>query len=100
MNKKIYLVLMIIGVILPYTQFVPWTMANGMDLPLMFKLMFANQIAAGIALDALTAAAILLIFMALEARRKPVRYWYVPVVGIFAFGLAFALPCYLYLREE
>jgi hypothetical protein len=100
MNKKIYLGLMIIGVILPYTQFVPWSMANGMDLGLMAKEMFANQIAAGIAIDALTAAVILMVFMALEQKRRPIKLWYLPVLGVFIFGLAFALPCYLYLLED
>lgn len=100
MNKKIYLLLAIIGIILPYTQFVPWTMENGFDLAMMMDLMFVNKIAAGIAIDALTAAFVLLVFMALESKRKPVKYWYIPVVGVFVFGLAFAMPAYLYLREK
>lgn len=91
---------MIIGIILPYTQFVPWSMANGMDLAKMGAEMFANQIAAGIAIDALTAAVILFIFIWLDQKRKPVKYFYLPILGTFVFGLAFALPFYLFLREE
>lgn len=100
MNKKIYLILAIIGAILPYTQFVPWSMANGLDLAKMGAEMFANQIASGIAIDALTAAVILFVFIGLEQRRRPVKYFYLPIIGTFVFGLAFALPLYLYLREE
>lgn len=100
MNKKIYLMLIIIGAILPYTQFVPWSMANGLDLAKMGSEMFANQIASGIAIDALTAAFILFVFIGLEQKRRPVKYFYLPIIATFVFGLACALPMYLYLREE
>ena len=42
--KGIYLLLCIIGTILPYSQFVPWLLANGVDFPLFFEELFANPI--------------------------------------------------------
>ncbi len=97
--KYIYFFLAIIGIALPYSQFVPWTMTNGMDLVKMGQAMFVNQIASGIALDALTAAVILIIYILVQQKEKPVKYFWLPIVGVFVFGLAFALPMYLYLRE-
>ena len=99
MQKKVYLFLAMLGVVLPYTQFVPWSNANGFDLRLMGKLMFANQIAAGIAIDALLAAVAIIIFMVFDNRKTKVKYLWIPVIGIFLSGIAFAFPMYLYLRE-
>ncbi|MCX6793380.1 MAG: DUF2834 domain-containing protein [Candidatus Falkowbacteria bacterium] len=99
MMKYVYFFLAMIGIVLPYSQFVPWTMTNGMDLVKMGQAMFVNQIAAGIALDALTAAVILIIYILVQQKKKPVKYFWLPIVGTFVFGLAFALPFYFYLRE-
>jgi len=100
MLKKFYLLLALIGIVLPYSQFVPWTMINGFDLVKMGQAMFVNQIAAGIALDALSAAVFLIIYILFEQRVKPVKYFWLPIIGVFIFGLAFALPFYFYLRED
>lgn len=99
MKKYIYLLIAILGVILPYTQFVPWSNENGFDLGLMVSLMFANQIASGIALDALVAGLAILLFIIFDKKETRVKYWWVSVVGIFLSGIAFALPFYLFLRE-
>lgn len=97
--KYLYLFLALLGIILPYSQFVPWTMVNGMDLVKMGQAMFVNQIAAGIALDALLAAVVLIIYILIQQKKNPLTYFWVPIVGSFVFGLAFAFPFYLYLRE-
>lgn len=99
MMKYFYFALAMLGIILPYSQFVPWTMINGMDLAKMGQAMFVNQIAGGIALDALTAAVILIIYILFQQKKNPVKYFWVPIVGVFVFGLAFALPIYFYLKE-
>lgn len=100
MKKKVYALLAFFGLIIPYTQFVPWTNENGFDVFAMVSAMFANQIAAGIALDALTAAVVLVVFIAIEHKRRPIPYAWVPVCSIFLVGIAFAFPLYLYLRER
>ena len=98
--KYLYLFLALLGIILPYSQFVPWTMVNGMDLVKMGQAMFVNQIAAGIALDALLAAVVLIIYILVQQKKNPFKYFWVPIIGSFVFGLAFAFPFYLYLRES
>ncbi len=35
--KTIYLVLCVLGVVLPYWQFGPWLAANGLNMPLFFQ---------------------------------------------------------------
>ena len=44
--KTIYFVLCFIGAILPYWQFVPWVLHNGMNLPFFVHELFVNRISA------------------------------------------------------
>lgn len=99
MKKNIYLILAILGLILPYTQFVPWANTNGFDLLTMIKQMFANQIASGIAIDALLAAVVIIFFIVFENRLIKVKHIWLPVTCIFISGISLALPLYLYMRE-
>jgi hypothetical protein len=100
MKKKIYLTMAGLGVVLPFYYFVPWTNANGFNLPRMLDLIFVNPIASGIAADAITVALAVIAFIILERREIKVPYFWIPIAGIFLVGVAFALPCYLYLRER
>lgn len=100
MKKNLFLVLSIIGVIVPYSQFVPYTNEYGWNGSQMLSAIFANQMSTGIALDALLAAVVVIIWILFEQKRNPIKYIWVPIVGMFAVGLSFALPFYLYLRER
>ena len=99
MRKNLFLILSILGIIIPYTQFVPFTNEFGFDLPRMLDQMFATTISTGIAYDAFFTALVLIIFILIEQKRNPVKLFWIPIVGIFAIGLSFAFPFYLYLRE-
>lgn len=58
-------------------------MVNGMDLVKMGQAMFVNQIAAGIALDALLAAVVLIIYILIQQKKNPLTYFWVPIIGSF-----------------
>jgi hypothetical protein len=51
--KTIYLILCALGIILPYWQFIPWLAANGLDIPLLVRELFANRISAFFGVDVL-----------------------------------------------
>ncbi|WP_099036628.1 DUF2834 domain-containing protein [Lacimicrobium alkaliphilum] len=42
--RAIYLGLCILGVMLPYSQFVPWVMTHGINAPLFFRELFSTHI--------------------------------------------------------
>ncbi len=98
MHKYFYLVMMVAGIVLPYSQFVPWFMSDGSIMNIV-PFAFSNRVSAGITLDALIAAVFLVGFILLEKRSVRVKHIWIPVVGIFLFGIAFAYPCYFYLRS-
>ena len=68
-----YLALAILGILLPYWQFVPWLFEHGLDLSLFFRELFANRIGAFFAMDVLVSATVLIIFVQVEGRRLGIR---------------------------
>ena len=101
MNRKnIYLLLCILGAALPYSQFVPWVMENGLPLGLLMRQLFANRISAFFGLDVLVSSIVLLVFMRIEGRRLRLRFRWLPIAGLCAVGVSLAFPLFLYLRER
>lgn len=94
-----YLVLCVLGLVLPYTQFVPWILQNGLDLPKFVTAMFSNRIASFFALDVVVAAGALLVLILTDGVRSGVRHLWAPIAGTLLVGVSFGLPLYLYLRE-
>lgn len=101
MNRKnTYLFLCIVGAAIPYSQFAPWIIENGLQLGLLVRQLFANRISAFFGLDVLVSSVVLLMFMRIEGRKLRVRFRWMPIVGLCAVGVSLALPLFLYLRER
>ena len=101
MNRKnIYLFLCFLGAAIPYSQFIPWVMENGLRVGLLVRELFANRISAFFGLDVLVSSLVLLIFMRMEGKMLRMRLRWVPIVGLCAVGVSLALPLFLYLRER
>jgi hypothetical protein len=98
--KNVYLLLCVLGLAVPYSQFVPWLHENGMNLGLLVRQLFANQISAFFGLDVLVSSAVLLAFMRVEGRRVRIQARWLAVAGLCAAGVSLALPLFLYLRER
>jgi hypothetical protein len=98
--KNVYLLLCVIGAVLPYSQFVPWVMENGLNLGLLVRQLFANRISGFFGLDVLVSSAVLLVFMRVEGRRLRTRFRWLPIAALCAVGVSLALPLFLYLRER
>jgi hypothetical protein len=99
-RKNIYLLLCFLGAAIPYSQFIPWIMENGLHLDLLVRQLFANRISALFGLDVLVSSAVLLMFMRIEGRQLRVRFRWLPIAGLCAVGVRLALPLFLYLRER
>ena len=73
MKKNIYLILCVLGIALPYWQFLPWVAANGLNLRLFFQQLFANRIGVFFGMDVLVSAFALLFFVRFESSRMRIR---------------------------
>ena len=97
--KTIYLLLCVVGSILPYSQFVPWLLEHGLNFPLLVDELLFNRISTFFALDVIVSALVLMGFMHVENSRNKVRRWWLPILAVLTVGVSLAFPLFLYLRE-
>jgi hypothetical protein len=100
MKKYIYLVLAIVGIALPMSQFIPASMAGEFSVGEMFRQMTATRTITGVTLDFMVAVATGLFFGVTETVRIKVRLWWIALAGTFLIGFSFGLPFFLFLRER
>jgi hypothetical protein len=98
--KTIYLILCVVGVVLPYWQFVPWVAAHGLDLRLFVQQLFSNRIGGFFGMDVIVSAVALMVFVRSESRRLRIPGRWLPLAAVLAVGVSLGLPLFLYLRER
>ena len=99
-RKHVYLVLCVVGTVVPYLAFVPWVIDHGPDIPLMVAELFANRISAFFALDVIVSTIVLWTFIAFEGWRAGVRHTGAPIAASLGVGVSSGLPLFLFLRES
>jgi hypothetical protein len=98
--RHLYLVFCPLGLLLPYSQFVPWIIEHhALNMPLFMRDLFANRISAFFALDLIVSAIVLLLFIQSEGRRLQMRLLWLPMLGTVLVGVSLGLPLFLYLRQ-
>ena len=96
----IYIVLSIVGFVLPYSQFLSFVADNGLDLSLFFEQLFANQISSFFAFDILVSSVVFWVFVFREGKRLQIKWLWVYIVLNLTIGLSFALPVFLLMRSR
>jgi hypothetical protein len=99
-QKTIYLALCVLGIVLPYWQFVPWVAVNGLNMPLFFRQLFANRIGGFFGIDVFVSAIALLVFVRSERSRFGALERWLPVLAVLTVGVSLGLPLFLYMRER
>ena len=97
--KSVYLLLCVLGTVLPYSQLVPFLRDHGLDLRLLVEQLFANRVSAFFGLDVLVSAIALVVLVRVEGKRTGVGPRWAPVVAVLVVGVSLGLPLFLYLRE-
>jgi hypothetical protein len=98
-RKTIYVVLCVLGFVLPYSQFVPWVLENGLNMKLFFQQLFANRIGGFFGMDVFVSAVALIGFVRTEGARLKIRALWLPIVSVLLVGVSLGLPLFLYQRE-
>lgn len=96
----VYLVLSIVGFVLPYSQLVPFFINNGLDLPLFWSQLFANHISSDFAFDLLISSVVFWLFVFREGTRLHLKFLWVYLVLNLVVGLSFALPLFFWVRSR
>ena len=94
-----YIALCVLGIVLPYSQFIPFLQQHGLDLRLFVQLLFANRIAAFFGLDVIVSSIVLWVVVLVDLRRTRLRHARAPLLGNLLVGVSLGLPLWLYLRE-
>ncbi|HJR09199.1 MAG TPA: DUF2834 domain-containing protein [Pyrinomonadaceae bacterium] len=96
----LYLVLAILGAVLPLSQLVPFLLAYGFDVPLLFRQLFANHVSAFFGLDVIVSSVALWLFVFSEGRRRGMKNLWLYIFCNLAVGVSLALPLFLFFRER
>ena len=98
--RLVYLIIAIVGVILPYSQMIPWSMSPDASLASFWADVTANRLSVFGWLDAGVSGLALFAFIAFDRAKSGVRAWWWPVLGTLAVGVSFGFPLYLWMRER
>ena len=98
--KTLYLILAIVGAVVPYIFFIQHFSGEGIGLVGFVRALFANPAASGFTADLLITSSVFWIFMFQQNKRgkgpRPVIF----IVLNLLIGLSCAFPAYLYARER
>ena len=97
--RQFYLIFCVLGILLPYSQFVPWLLNHGLNLSLFFRELFATRISAFFAMDVIVSAIVLIWFIQIEGKRLSVRLLWLPTIGTLIVSVSFGFPMFLFLRQ-
>jgi hypothetical protein len=96
----LYLVAATLGTVLPLSQLIPFLMAEGFDIPLLFRQLFQSYASGFFALDVIVSSVVLWLFVYVEGRRLRMRNLWLYVLCNLAIGVSSALPLFLFFRER
>src|SRR5438477_4377364 len=98
--RYLYLAFCVLGLVLPYSQFIPWIVAHhALNMPLFIHDLFANRISAFFALDVIVSAVVLISFIWIEGKRLGMRLLWLPTIGTLLIGVSLGFPLFLYQRQ-
>ena len=96
----LYLVAAILGTVLPLSQFIPFLIAHGLDIPLFFEQLFQNHVSVFFGMDVIVPSLVLWLFVFSEGQRRGMNNLWLYVVCNLAVGVSLALPLFLFFWER
>jgi len=99
--KSLYLVLVIIGSIAPWSFVIKFFVQNGFSVGLLFQQAFANYAAADFTTDLIISALVFFCFAFFELKRLGLSSikFLICIAATLGIGLSCGLPLFLYFRE-
>ena len=97
--RHFYLVLSVVGVLIPNAPFYPWIAQHGLDGRRFVADLFANGVSSFFGLDVLLTALVVCGFVIVEGRRLRLRRLWMPIAAVCVVGVSLGLPLFLYQRQ-
>lgn len=96
-TKHLYLILFLIGSILPYWELINFVFENGFNFILFFEQLTTNRISRFFAYDVVISAIVLLVLI--FQHKKEVKNYWMPILTTLIIGVSAGLPLFLYQWE-
>lgn len=100
MIKILYLLLCVLGFVLPYSQLVSFILEHGFDIKLFFEQLFANKISGFFGMDVIVSSLVLWTFVFWEGARLKMQNLWVYIVCNLLVGVSLGLPLFLFMRQR
>ncbi|MDZ7961198.1 MAG: DUF2834 domain-containing protein [Aulosira sp. DedQUE10] len=100
MIQVIYLLLCILGFVLPYSQFIPFVLEHGLDIKLFFEQLFANKVSGFFGMDVIVSSLTFWTLIFWEGTRLKMQNLWVYVLCNVLVGVSFGLPLFLLMRQR
>jgi len=100
MIKVIYLLLCILGFVLPYSQFVPFILEQGLDIKLFLEQLFANKISGFFGMDVIVSSLVFWTFVFSEGTRLKMQNLWIYVACNLLVGVSLGHPLFLLMRQR
>lgn len=101
MNMQwVYLILAVIGAIVPGSYLLRFLSTYGWDLPELTRQLFLNNISTAFGLDVVISGIVLFLFIFLEGKRLRMKKLWAYVLCTLPVGVSFGLPLFLFFRER
>lgn len=100
MLQTAYLILCILGTILPFSQFVPFLVEHGLDINLFFQQLFANHISGFFGMDLFVTSLVLWLFVFREGSRLGMKNLWIYIASNLLVGVSLGLPLFLLMRQR
>jgi hypothetical protein len=98
--RHLYLALCVLGVVVPYAQFVPWVSQHGLQIGLFVRELFSTRVGAFFGLDVVLSAIALFVFICAERKAVAIRGVWLPIIATLVVGVSLGLPLFLYMRQR
>ena len=98
--KAFYLILTIVGILVPYAFLMPFIAENGLDMSLLFEQAFETRSAAFFGVGAIISAVVVIFWVLSEGKRLNMKNLWTYILGTLLVGVSFGLPLFLFMRED
>jgi len=98
-KRNIYFILALLGLLLPYSFFLPWLLEHGLDFSLFFAELLANDVASTTALDFMVVSVGVIIFIIFESKKLGMKHIYLFILATLV-AVGFGLALFLCIRER
>lgn len=96
----LFLMAAILGAVWPLSYLIPFLATHGLDLPLLLRQLFQNNISAFFGVDVFVSALALFLFIFTEGRRRGMKNLWAYILCTLLVGVSLGLPLFLFFRER